>query len=154
MTEFVVGRDIFSVPGDLYVVTVNTVGVMGAGVAKAFKELQYDLYCLYRTDCRLKNIQTGKPVIYHGDDGKYYMMFPTKQNWRNPSEYLWIEQGLYWMVESVGVEIDPEWTIIIPPLGCGHGGLNFKFVAPMIKEAADQMPNKVVCVYPPWLDPN
>ena len=81
MAEFIIGKDIFKEPGDLYVITVNTVGVMGAGVAKAFAELHPDLFLRYKHDCKMKSITIGHPAIYEATDGKRYMMFPTNENW-------------------------------------------------------------------------
>lgn len=153
MAKFIVGTDIFREPGDLYLVTVNTVGVMGAGVAKAFKLAHEELYLRYKHDCKLKIITIGHPVIYLGDDGKKYMMFPTKENWKNPSEYNYIAAGLDWIIENIGEEegmIDPKWKIIIPPLGCGNGGLDFDIVSEMISEASKEIPNEMVVIYPPW----
>jgi hypothetical protein len=153
MAKFIVGTDIFREPGDLYLVTVNTVGVMGAGVAKAFAQAHEELYLRYKHDCKLKIITIGHPAIYQGDDGKKYMMFPTKENWKNPSEYRYIAAGLDWMIENIGEEegmIDPKWRIIVPPLGCGNGGLDFDIVSEMISDAAKEIPNEMVVIYPPW----
>lgn len=140
--------NLFDIKADLYVITVNTVAVMGAGIAKAFKERYYDLYRLYRTDCFQKRLQTGKPVIYQADDGLRFMMFPTKEDWRNPSRYDWVAQGLYWMIDQVGKEIDPQWVIAMPPLGCGHGRLDWNAVRPMILHLGNEMPNKIICTLP------
>lgn len=148
MVTFTDEVNLFNLKADLYVITVNTIGVMGAGVAKAFKQRYYDLYCLYRTDCIQKKLQTGKPLIYQADDDLRFMMFPTKQNWINPSQYDWVAQGLYWMVEQVGKEIQPDWVIGMPPLGCGHGKLDWGVVAPMIKHICSPMPNQILCTKP------
>jgi hypothetical protein len=137
--------NLFAIEADLYVITVNTVGAMGAGLALAFKKRYYDLFCLYRTDCFNKNIRINKPVIYQADDGKHFMMFPTKANWRNPSRYDWIAENLHWMTEAVGEEIDPSWVIAMPPLGCSNGGLEPEFVADMIEEWSGTVPNTVLC---------
>lgn len=148
MTAFIQGEDIFAVPGDLYLITVNTIGVMGTGLAESFAKRFPDLRKQYRKDCNRGLIQVGRPVIYPGPDNKHYMMFPTKMNWRDPSQYPWIQVGLEWMIEAVGEEIDPKWHIVIPPLGCANGKLSFGAVAPMISEAAQRMPNDVTVVYP------
>lgn len=149
MAEFKLGRDIFDEPGDLYVVTVNTVGVMGAGVAKAFADRYPELVERYKHDCRYRIITIGHPVVYRADDGKHFLMFPTKENWRNDSRYDYIGAGLQWMINNVGEEdgIDPQWRIVMPPLGCGNGHLNFDIVSEMIAKAAQDMPNPIKVVY-------
>lgn len=50
MAEFIIGKDIFKEPGDLYVIPVNTIGVMGAGLAKAFALDHPDLFRRYKHD--------------------------------------------------------------------------------------------------------
>lgn len=153
MAEFIIGKDIFREAGDLYLITVNTIGVMGAGLAKSFKEHYPDLFERYKHDCKMKVITTGHPVIYQATDGKNFMMFPTKENWRSPATYGYVADGLQWMIQNVGEEdgIDPKWKIVVPPLGCANGGLSFDIVQEMIEETSKQMPNPIVVVYPPWM---
>lgn len=154
MAEFIIGKDIFREPGDLYIITVNTVGVMGAGLAKSFADQHPDLFLKYKHDCKMKIITIGHPAIYEGDDGKRYMMFPTKENWRNGSMYEYVALGLDWMRNNVGEEdgeIDPKWKIVFPPLGCANGGLDFDIVSEMIAEATADMPNRCVVISPPWM---
>ena len=148
VTGFIQGEDIFAIEGDLYLITVNTIGVMGKGLAESFAKRFPDMKKQYKRDCDSGRLQVGRPLIYQGPDSKHYMMFPTKINWRDPSQYPWIQVALEWMIEAVGEEIDPKWRIIIPPLGCSNGGLSFSAVAPMIAEAASRMPNDVTVVYP------
>lgn len=154
MVEFVIGTDIFKHEGDLYLITVNCVGVMGAGLAKSFKLAHPDLYEQYRHDCKMKMITIGNPVIYKADNGKRYMMFPTKDRWQDGSLPNYISAGLQWMVDSVGEDedIDPKWKIVIPPLGCANGGLSFTQVRETIKTFGEAMPNPIVVVYPPWME--
>jgi hypothetical protein len=153
MADFIIGKDIFKEPGDLYVVTVNTQGVMGAGVAKAFAERHPDLMAKYKHDCKYRIITIGNCALYKGDDGKHYLMFPTKEQWRNNSTYDYVAAGLHWMATNIGEEggIDPKWKIVMPPLGCGNGKLSFDIVQEMIEEMSKHIPNQVVCVYPPWM---
>lgn len=153
MTEFIIGRDIFKEDADLYLITVNCHGVMGAGLALSFKEKYPELYLRYKHDCKLKIITIGNAVIYKADDGKHFMMFPTKDRWQDPSLLNYISRGLEWMVSNVDEPdgIDPEWKIVIPPLGCSNGGLSFSEVRTMINAFSEDMPNQIVVVYPPWM---
>lgn len=154
MAEFIIGKDIFREEADLYLITVNCIGVMGAGLAKSFKLLYPDLYLKYKHDCKLKIITIGNPVIYKADDGKRFMMFPTKDRWQDPSLMNYISRGLEWMVANSDEPegIDPSWKIVIPPLGCANGGLQFSEVRQMIAAFAKDIPNQIVVVYPPWME--
>lgn len=154
MAEFIIGKDIFREEADLYLITVNCIGIMGAGLAKSFKLLYPDLYLKYKHDCKLKIITIGNPVIYQADDGKRFMMFPTKDRWQDPSLINYISRGLEWMVANSDEPegIDPSWKIVIPPLGCANGGLQFSEVRQMIAAFAKDIPNQIVVVYPPWME--
>lgn len=160
MAKFIEGKDIFAIEGDLYVIPVNVLGVMGAGLAESFKRKYPDLFERYRHDCRMKIIKIGSPAIYIADDGKYYIMFPTKDNYRNPSQPRFIELALEWMTEAVSdvwdeyeIFIHPNWHIVFPPVGCGCGKLDFQTqVKPMLTEWSSTVPNPVTVVVPPWLN--
>ncbi len=154
MAEFIIGKDIFKEPGDLYVIPVNTIGVMGAGLAKAFALDHPDLFRRYKHDCKMKSITIGHCALYEGDNGKKYLMLPTKENFKMDSTYEYVGMGLHWVAENIGEEegqIDPKWRLIFPPLGCGLGNLDFGMVSEMIDEMAKKIPNKVIVVYPPWM---
>lgn len=114
--------------------TVNTVGVMGKGIALQFKEtfsLNNKEYLKVCKEGSLKpgvllsvwdsSLQTGKKLIIN---------FPTKTHWRQKSKYEYIESGLNSLKALiVNKKID---SIAIPPLGCGNGGLEWPIVKDMI----------------------
>lgn len=134
--DFVKG-DMFSYDADIRVNTVNCVGVMGAGVALAFKKKYPDMFNDYVRMCRNKEVRPGHPYIwsrqtlFEGDRTDIIINFPTKDHWRNPSEYEYIEEGLRWMKQML-----PRYcgkTIAIPSLGCGHGGLDWTRVREMMQ---------------------
>lgn len=151
MVNFVQGYSIFDHDADLYVVTVNLVGVMGAGVAKAFRDRHPKLFQQYRKDCRNGVLSIGWPMVYQGPDNKRYMMFPTKDNWRGRSQIPWVIAGLEWMVDNAGSEFPATDRIVMPPLGCGNGKLPWYAVSQIIYELCGQLPNPVTAVAPPWL---
>lgn len=133
--EFVKG-DLFSYNADIIVNTVNCVGVMGAGIALSFKQRYPDMYNDYVRKCRRKEVFPGKPYIwsrsdmFSNSDTDIIINFPTKNHWKNPSKYEYIDDGLRWMKDIL-----PNFsgkTIAIPPLGCGHGGLDWAIVKEMI----------------------
>jgi len=77
--------------------TVNTVGVMGKGVALMFKEAYPENFKRYEAACRAKEVRVGKMFVTHRDaflGPKWIVNFPTKAHWRYPSKIEWIEKGL------------------------------------------------------------
>lgn len=111
-----VGGNIFDSPMQVLTNPVNTVGVMGAGLAKQFRDRYPDVYLRYRTACLTGKFLIGQPRLW----GRV-LCFPTKQHWRNPSRIEWIESGLAYFVANyaeLGIQ-----SIAFPLLGCGLGGL-------------------------------
>lgn len=135
---------------DALVNTVNTVGVMGKGIALMFKERFPLNMSLYAKACKANQVQTGK--VFVTDTGelvgpKWIVNFPTKKHWRSPSKMEWVVDGLEdlrnWIVEN---EVK---SIAIPPLGAGNGGLRWDDVKPKIEEALSSLCDVDVYVYEP-----
>ncbi|ARF18032.1 Appr-1-p processing protein [Sporosarcina sp. P34] len=134
---------IYSMKGNLledqaeaYVNTVNTVGVMGKGIALQFKQAFPDVFKQYAKDCKAGSVQVGKMhvVPVHGlASPKFVINFPTKEHWRNPSTLDYILDGLQDLVQVIQ-ELNIQ-SIALPPLGCGNGGLDWSNVRPYIIEA-------------------
>ena len=130
--------------------TVNTVGVMGRGIALQFKQAFPENYKAYRKACERGEVQIGKMFIF--DLGqlfkpRYIINFPTKKHWRQKSKMEYIEKGLKALVEEIkklGIR-----SIAIPPLGCGLGGLNWREVYKRIESAFAEIPDVEVLVYEP-----
>lgn len=121
---------------EAYVNTVNTVGVMGKGIALQFKQAFPDVFKQYVKDCKKGIVQIGKMHIVpvEGlDNPKYVINFPTKKHWRNPSELSYIQEGLQDLVQVI--QKNNIQSIALPPLGCGNGGLEWQVVRPLIVEA-------------------
>ncbi|UOE47887.1 macro domain-containing protein [Mucilaginibacter sp. SMC90] len=116
--------------------TVNCSGVMGKGIALAFRKAFPDNYALYRAACVAGELQVGKLWVVSGFNliygQKTIINFPTKKHWRDPSQYGWIEAGL--MALAVYLEINPANSLAMPALGCGNGGLDWSKVKPMIEK--------------------
>lgn len=121
---------------EAYVNTVNTVGVMGKGIALQFKQAFPDVFKQYEKACKKGLIQVGNmhvTEVVGFASPRYVINFPTKEHWRNPSKLEYIEEGLKDLVRVVkDLKIR---SIALPPLGCGNGGLDWRQVRPMIVEA-------------------
>ncbi len=137
--------NLFQSPAQVWVNTVNTVGVMGKGVALEFKRLFPEMYAQYRLLCEQKQFAIGKLWLYK-DRQKWVLNFPTKQHWRMPSRMEYIEAGL-----EKFVQVYSDWgihSIAFPPLGCGNGQLSFKNqVKPLMERYLKNLPIDVF-IYP------
>ena len=78
--------------------TVNTVGIMGKGIALQFKKAFPNNYKAYFDACKREEIVIGKIFVVRDSNlnsgEKLIINFPTKKDWRKPSEYSYIEKGL------------------------------------------------------------
>lgn len=136
MIRFVQG-DFFDYKADIRINTVNCVGVMGAGVALLFKNKYPEMNTEYVKLCNQGLIRPGKPHVWKGknlfsesSEDVVIINFPTKDDWKKPSEYSYIIDGLKWL--KTYLQDKPNSTITIPALGCGHGGLDWEKVKEMI----------------------
>jgi len=120
---------------DAIVNTVNTVGVMGKGIALQFKNQYPNNYKLYATACKAKEVVVGKMFVTEETSllggKKIIINFPTKTDWRKPSEYSFIELGLQDLVKVI--QERKIKSIAIPPLGAGNGGLDWNRVKAIIE---------------------
>ena len=138
MITYVTGNLLQS-PAVALVNTVNTVGVMGKGIALQFKKAFPHNFEAYREACKNGELAIGKILAVKDRDllwgEKLILDFPTKTDWRLPSEYEYIESGLVALREYV--IIHQVKSLAIPPLGCGNGGLDWLKVKPMIADAME-----------------
>ncbi|UZJ63192.1 macro domain-containing protein [Sphingobacterium sp. KU25419] len=91
--EIIEKGDIFSSDAQTLVNTVNCVGVMGKGLAKSFKEKYPKMYSEYTKICKQGLLDIGKLWLYK-TERKWILNFPTKYDWRQPSELHYLEAGL------------------------------------------------------------
>jgi O-acetyl-ADP-ribose deacetylase (regulator of RNase III) len=126
-----VNSDLFSSPSRVLVNTVNTVGVMGKGIALEFKKRYPAMYEAYRDLCRSGQLSIGKLWLWRARD-RWILNFPTKQDWRRPSKEEYVEAGLAKFVASYHAQgID---SVSFPLLGCGNGQLDFNSVVRPLME--------------------
>ena len=117
--------------------TVNTVGVMGKGLASAMKAKYPEMFKKYQKICKEKGLEIGQLWLWKGPD-RWILNFPTKKHWRRPSELAYIEAGLKKFVaqfEERGIR-----EIAFPRLGCGNGGLDWDDVRPIMESYLSALP--------------
>lgn len=137
---------ILHAPVDALVNTVNTVGVMGKGIALQFKKKFPEVFASYAQACSLGEIAIGKMhVVVRAKAPIFIVNFPTKKHWKHPSKIEYIEAGLRALVEVVRER--KVRSIAIPQLGCGNGGLDWSTVRPRIEQSFSAVPDVRVLLF-------
>lgn len=130
--------------------TVNTVGVMGKGIALMFKEQYPENYRRYAAACEAGEVVVGRVMATERSDmygPRWIINFPTKKHWRHPSKLDWIRDGLRDLrkfIEEKGVK-----SVAIPPLGAGNGGLEWPTVRAVIEEELGDLAGVDLLVFEP-----
>jgi O-acetyl-ADP-ribose deacetylase (regulator of RNase III) len=155
MVELTIGN-LLDADVEALVNSVNTVGVMGKGVALQFRQAYPVNYTEYVRACKRQEVKPGEMfVVPAGTLGnpRYIINFPTKRHWRQKSLLSDIKLGLVDLVEVVK-NLDIK-SIALPPLGCGNGGLEWEEVRPAIEEALQTLAANVkVLLYQPVGSPD
>lgn len=77
--------------------TVNTVGIMGKGIALMFKEAFPENFRLYAAACKRKEVRLGEMFVTERpalQGPRWIINFPTKGHWRNRTQVEWVRDGL------------------------------------------------------------
>jgi O-acetyl-ADP-ribose deacetylase (regulator of RNase III) len=130
--------------------TVNTVGVMGKGVALMFKEAFPENFKRYEAACAAKMLHVGKMFVTERRDlygPKWIINFPTKAHWRYPSKMEWIAKGLD-DLRDVIISRSIK-SVALPPLGAGNGGLEWDNVRSLMLDKLTPLENVTVTIYEP-----
>ena len=141
--------NILQADAEALVNTVNTVGVMGKGIALQFKNAYPEMERAYISACKEGSLRIGKVQVWNLEsifNPKYIINFPTKKHWRYKSKLSYIQAGLADLVDVI-YDLNIK-SIAIPPLGCGLGGLDWTQVDQEIKLALGYLDIDVL-VYPP-----
>ncbi len=149
MIQYITGN-ILDSDAQALINTVNTMGVMGEGIALQFKKAYPNNYKAYEKACQYHEVKVGQMFITSDSNTssgeKVIINFPTKTNWRKPSEYKYIEDGLDNLVEIITK--NQIKSIAIPPLGAGNGGLKWEQVKKIIEQKLHHL-DIAIYVYEP-----
>lgn len=121
-----VGGDMLLANIETLVNPCNTVGIAGAGLSLHFKNFYPLIINDYAVACYKHIVERGKLYINSNKEypGRKFIHFPTKTDWRQPSQLEYVEEGLVDFVKNY-----EQWhlkSVAFPRLGCGLGGLNWK----------------------------
>ena len=136
MLHFVHG-DIFKSQMQVITNPVNCVGVMGKGLALAFKNAYPLHFKEYHRICLLGALRVGVPRLIETDT-RPILIFPTKHHWRNPSQIEFIDEGLKYLADhyqEMGIK-----SLALPKLGAGLGGLPWTSVRSLIVKHLGSLP--------------
>ena len=149
MIQYVTGNVLES-PAQALVNTVNTVGVMGKGIALQFKNAFPGNYKLYALACKNHEFNVGQILVTEEESlwagKKTIINFPTKTHWKLPSEYEYIESGLVELVKVL--EEKNIQSVAIPLLGAGNGGLDWNRVKKLLIQYLENIKTEVF-IYEP-----
>lgn len=99
----------------------------------------------------MKKLDVGQILVVEDQDlfgSRTIVNFPTKRDWKNPSEYAYIESGLWELAAWLDHSRKEIQSIAIPALGCGLGGLEWGSVKKMINLQLAGLPQDIY-VYEP-----
>ncbi|MNF45859.1 Macro domain protein [compost metagenome] len=154
MMKYIHGN-LFDSQAEVIVNAVNTVGVMGKGIALDFKEKYPSNMAAYKQACTDGVVQIGKvfPVrVTESNSVIWVVNFPTKKHWKGKSDIEWIKTGLVDLkrfIKSSNIK-----SIAIPPLGAGHGGLSWGEVKKCIEEELSSLTGVDIEIYEPLVKKN
>jgi uncharacterized protein YwgA/O-acetyl-ADP-ribose deacetylase (regulator of RNase III) len=138
--------DLFASKAQTLVNTVNTVGVMGKGIALEFRKRFPDMYEDYVARCRRREVRLGQPYLFRTLVTPWILNFPTKDDWRSVSRLSDIIAGLEYLERHYH-----EWgitSLAVPPLGCGQGQLEWRVVGRVLYQRLGRL-NITVELYAP-----
>lgn len=141
--------DLLAADCDALVNAVNCVGVMGKGIALAFKRAYPSVFTEYKRACDRGLVTPGAMFTVATGEVKpqWIVHFPTKEHWRDESKIEHVERGLLALAREVRARSIE--SIAVPALGCGAGGLAWSDVRPKIVAALEELASTRVLLYRP-----
>jgi O-acetyl-ADP-ribose deacetylase (regulator of RNase III) len=149
MIRYITGN-LLNARADALVNAVNTVGVMGKGIALMFRRAFDENFRAYAAACKRGDVRTGRMFVTERSavlGPRWIINFPTKDDWRTKSQLSWVEEGLR-DLRRVILENSIQ-SIALPALGCGNGGLDWADVCTKIDEVLGDLASVDIQVYGP-----
>jgi O-acetyl-ADP-ribose deacetylase (regulator of RNase III) len=129
--------NLFDSEAQTLVNAVNCAGVMGKGIALAFKRRYPTMFADYLARCKDGHVQLGELYLYRGSAPPYILNFPTKNHWRSAAKLGDIVAGLAYLeahYRAWGIT-----SLAAPALGCGAGQLAWDDVGPLLQESLGKL---------------
>ncbi|APE33977.1 hypothetical protein BOX37_08325 [Nocardia mangyaensis] len=116
-----------------------------------FKQAYPAMFREYARAARAGEVQIGAMHVWATgamSGPPFIINYPTKRHWRSPSRLADVAAGLPALAETI--EANQTRSVAIPALGCGHGGLDWASVKPLIRQSLEPLPAVVdVRLHPP-----
>ena len=127
-------ENVSTTQAELIVNTVNTVGVMGAGVARAVRERFPEVMGPYQEKCRTRELYPGGVQALKIPNGPTIVNLASKEHFKDPSKPDWVGLGLVNLNRLLALpRFSSVRTVCLPPPGAGLGGLSPEVVQRMIR---------------------
>jgi O-acetyl-ADP-ribose deacetylase (regulator of RNase III) len=137
MIHYIKEGDIFSIKGvSSYAHGCNCAGSMGRGIAVQFRKRFPRMYENYRQMCLNKTFRPGDVYDYNYGSGHVYNL-ATQQHYciaGQLAKLVYIETSIEKMMQLA--EKSSVWSIAMPKIGAGLGGLNWGEVKAIIEIVA------------------
>lgn len=138
---------------EVLVNTVNTVGVMGKGLALQFRRAYPEMFEVYAEACKRGEVVLGRVHVWPTGattGPRFVVSFPTKGHWRARSDLADLGDVRTGLVDLERVVRDLEIrSIAVPALGCGFGRLAWTEVGPLILSAFSHLTDIEVTIHAP-----
>lgn len=143
-------------PYEAIVCPINTVGVMGAGLAKEFANRYPKMFDAYKDACKNGRLKAGHVWVYDhlpmgqwdtGERPNVIICFPTKRHYNDKSKLEDVVTGLIDLIRVV--QEKNIRSLAIPALGCGLGGLSWPTVRPVIEAVLAALSSRQITLIPP-----
>lgn len=148
MIYFVQG-DLLESGAEALVNPVNCVGVMGKGLPLQFKKKFPGYFANYKQACDAGGVRLGRVTSYKGVGVEKLVSFPTKNHWKDLSNYVSVDLGLASLAELI--QADNIRSVALPMLGCGEGRLAWPEVRDLIVRRLSHLTDVSIYVYGPML---
>lgn len=135
--------NLFSSDAQVFGHGVNTVGVMGAGIAKTFKEMFPKNYRAYQKACSEGFSPGGSLLVQEG--GRYIANISSQDLPGPNADLRWLKNGLLstlLTMNTLGLN-----SVALPRIGAGIGGLDYHDVKSTIEEVSEEFPEITVEVW-------
>lgn len=141
----IVKGNIWEYPADVRINTVNCIGVMGKGIALEFKNRYPEMFLDYAKECFFKRLKPGGIIVWH-KESELIINVATKDHWKNPSQYDWIETGVNNISDVLtALSTDNKLAkVALPAMGCANGGLDFAKVSKIIIDKLNSQPHEIM----------
>lgn len=155
MSIEILDGDMFASGADSLVCPVNTIGVMGAGLAKVFAKRYPDACRMYKRECSAGAMAPGDVVrVLSGvrerlpaKPGPLIYFVATKYHWKSPSQLEWVERCAHGLVNGARANASSMSSVAVPAIGGGLGELPWDDVRPILIAASEQIEAAGVRVY-------